>query len=351
MQVPVRVHELEVEKATYKADFDKAIGQLRYALNLQKARARKTAAASRPGSGGAEADAAAAQAADAAFVRELEAATKQSMQGNGAEPMAVDGPSSDVKPGLASPNENAADNGISAAGAATPRNHADLPHKRQALGENAANAAPVFPAADATGNTKAVPAGGSTTQQQAGKVQASAADALTDGMGLEHDADECPVCQDELLADCMMGTCGHCWCNDCHKKLAGMQGPFRCPLCQTGMRLKEVTNVSIAPAEEEPMEDDADGAGPSTGKSGFKVGGAYGTKVENVVATVRQILEDKPEDKVCEAETLLPKTRRRQLLLDHNSWICMSVACRVSSCRLLLATLESAAGSGLLSVG
>lgn len=107
------------------------------------------------------------------------------------------------------------------------------------------------------------------------------------------DEDECPVCSDPLIDDCMMGPCGHQWCKPCHARLRKMVA-LKCPLCNKKLRAKDVTHVTIAP------EDDSDGVGTAAASSAARhSSGAHGTKIEAVVSTVQRILTEKPEDKVC----------------------------------------------------
>lgn len=106
-------------------------------------------------------------------------------------------------------------------------------------------------------------------------------------------AEECPVCNEFMLDNCMLSTCGHRWCAECNKRMKklnrGTDGRLKCPLCNKGLAAREVTLVSL-------REDPTAGGG---------VGGeedlmhSFGTKIGAVVKCVLDTLRDKPTDKVC----------------------------------------------------
>jgi hypothetical protein len=117
--------------------------------------------------------------------------------------------------------------------------------------------------------------------------QAEVAEALLKGFEEDEDCDdECPVCNEPLSTECMMGPCMHRWCGDCHGKLKKMAN-FKCPLCNQAMSPRQCMLVSLNAAEEKSVQ-----GGPMADV------GAYGTKIKAVVQCIQQILHERCDDKV-----------------------------------------------------
>lgn len=211
MQVDTRRLELLAEQGAAAAAFKASLGQLRYALTLQKARARKMRGGQPRGA--------------------------QLVQSNAAC--------------ASSPAH------LSVAGSS----------KRRAAGDAAAQQSQH---------------GGMHEEEPPAKRPSPAAP--DHNAGQSDSDDECPVCAEPLVSDCMMGPCGHQWCHSCHKRLRALP-LLKCPLCNTRIRAKDVAHVTMAAAQ-----DDQD-----TSSSGQ---GLHGSKIGAVVTTVQRILFEQPADKV-----------------------------------------------------
>jgi hypothetical protein len=131
-------------------------------------------------------------------------------------------------------------------------------------------------------------------------TQAQVAEALLKGFEEDESCDdECPVCNEPLGRECMMGPCMHRWCGDCHGKLRRM-AKFKCPLCNQAISPKQCMLVSLKAVEVE----EASGSAPVADV------GAYGTKIKAVVQCIQQTLREKRDDKVRLKQACLRKSCR-----------------------------------------
>lgn len=101
-------------------------------------------------------------------------------------------------------------------------------------------------------------------------------------------AEECPVCNEYMLTECMMSKCMHRWCQDCHNRMRKLNpGSLKCPLCNTALKAADATLVALRERPEQPSVDDEAALMQS-----------FGTKIGAVVKCVKDTLAGKPADKV-----------------------------------------------------
>jgi hypothetical protein len=239
MQIPVRLEEIIQEKAIAEKDFRDAIGKLRYALNLQHSKCASSDASHQP------------------LQEQVDPSSGQSKPGHGcirSRPLhAIAGAS------CGTDNESCVQN---------------------CSQEGSAFAAVLE-------GVRLRPEVAAMHQ----KIQAATSCILAQAMEeAPQGAEECPVCNDFIANECMMGACGHRWCTRCHRRMRKVQVKLKCPLCNLEQR--KVTTVSLrAPAVDEEDE---------MMKSAIKqLANSYGTKIDTVVQYIQKTLKEQPEDKVC----------------------------------------------------
>eukprot|EP00892_Ulva_mutabilis_P001424 jgi/Ulvmu1/11282/UM073_0054.1 len=339
-EVPVRIKEIMVEKAVAEADYKAAIGQLRYALNLQRDRGQEAPPSGGPSPAAAAPGIAAAPSAipaastSVAAVAAADAAARADIKPGEAKPAGNPPPEAAAAGGAANTGAAAAvipstgtssavllddsdDDcviveglGVERGATESPAPAAKKPRKAPAAAFTAAApnlAAPSWEAGaasspDGSGDRSAgePPAGTPPSTSPEGPVAPRVKlGAKLEAMLRKLDepappgTEECPVCNEFMMNECMLSTCGHRWCSTCHTRMKklnrGLDGRLKCPLCTKSLAVREVTLVSLR----EPA-----GGDPDDGSGGADLMNSFGTKLDAVVKCVQDTLRDKPNDKM-----------------------------------------------------
>jgi len=144
-------------------------------------------------------------------------------------------------------------------------------------------------------------------------------------------AEECPICQNQLGTKWSVLVCGHSFCSDCIKNMRPSQVAqnFLCPLCRVSMRYADVSFVDTSVCEledqsvnthvnstdgttstESQKDDDekimnSKNADTSVGvttklahDSSIEVKGSHSTKIEGIVRILLQLQRSHPGEKV-----------------------------------------------------